>query len=95
MLNKDVPAFFSNNESFIFYCKNSLSFESAFGMKTVKADYSKNICKEENCTHSFVWLATYQCKKNIENCNFVVAGAHKVGKIVFWLNFDPYFPNIW
>ena len=32
------------------------------------------------------WLATYQRKKNIENCNSVGAGAHKVGKVV---NFGP------
>ena len=29
------------------------------------------------------WLATYQWKKIIENCNSVGVGAHKVGKIVF------------
>ena len=28
-------------------------------------------------------MATYQCKKIIENCNFVGARAHKVGKIAF------------
>ena len=28
-------------------------------------------------------------KKNTENCNFVVVGAHKVEKVViFWPNFD-------
>ena len=42
------------------------------------------------------WLATYQWKKIIENCNSVGAGAHKVGKVIsFWPNFDPNFPNIW
>ena len=29
------------------------------------------------------WLATYQWKKIIENCNSVGAGAQNIGKIVF------------
>ena len=42
------------------------------------------------------WLATYQLKKIIENCNSVGAGAPKVGKVVsFWSNFDPNFTDIW
>ena len=41
-------------------------------------------------------LATYQCKKSIENCNFVSAEAHNIGKVVcFWANFDPNFTNIY
>ena len=33
-------------------------------------------------------------KKNIEHCNSVDAGAHKVGKVVsFWPNFDPNSPD--
>ena len=42
------------------------------------------------------WLAIYQWKKIIENCNSVGAGAHKVGKVVsFWSNFDHNFTDIW
>ena len=41
-------------------------------------------------------LATYQCKKIIENCNFVSAEAQNIGKVVcFWANFDPNFTNIY
>ena len=29
------------------------------------------------------WLASYQCKLIIENCNSIDAGAHKVQKIVY------------
>ena len=42
------------------------------------------------------WLAKYQWKKNIENCNSVGAGAQNIGKeFSFWPNFDPNFTNIW
>ena len=47
--------------------------------------------------HSFVYLLVgFMLEKiNIENCNRVGAGAHKVGKVVsFWPNFDTNFPNI-
>ena len=41
---------------------------------------------------SLGWLDTRE--KNIEHCNSVVAGAHKVGKVVsLWPNFDPNFPD--
>ena len=69
-----------------------------FALKQLKVDYSKNIRKKKIAgTVLFVsWLATYQWKKIIENCNSVGAGAHKVGKVVsFWPNFDPNFPDIW
>ena len=43
---------------FIFHCNNSTSFETVFCI--LQVDYSKNICKEENCGHdfflSFGWL---------------------------------------
>ena len=42
------------------------------------------------------WLAIYQCKKIIENCNSVGAGAQNIGKVVsFWPNFDHNFNDIW
>ena len=69
-----------------------------FAWKQLKVDYSKNIWKEENRGHGFVCpLVGYISeKKNIENCNSVGAGAHKVGKVVsFWPKFDPNFPVIW
>ena len=35
-------------------------------------------------------------KKNIDNCNFVGAEAHKVGKVAsFWPDFDPNFTDVW
>ena len=41
------------------------------------------------------WLATYQWKKIIENCNSLGEGAHKVGKVViFWFNVDPVFGEL-
>ena len=54
-----------------------------FAWKQLNVDYSKNISKEENRWHSFVWLclATYQRIKVIENCNSVGTGAHKLGKV--------------
>ena len=54
-----------------------------FAWKQLNVDYSKNISKEENRWHSFVWLclATYQQIKVIENCNSVGTGAHKLGKV--------------
>ena len=57
----------------------------------MKIDYSKNIWKERNRGHGFVYLlvAYISVKKNIENCNSVGAGAQKVGKVVnFMHNFD-------
>ena len=53
--------------------------------------------KEIEGTVLFVsWLATYQWKKIIKNCNYVRAGPHKVGKAAsFWLNFNPNFTDIW
>ena len=42
------------------------------------------------------WLATYQWKKIIKNCNSVGPGAQNIGKVVsFWPNFDPNFIDIW
>ena len=42
------------------------------------------------------WLATYQLKKIIENCNSVGAVAQNIEKVVsFWQNFDPDFTDIW
>ena len=47
-----------------------MSFESVFCMKIAG-------------TILFVsWLAIYQRKTITENCNFVGAGAHKIGKAV-------------
>ena len=48
--------------------------------------------------HGFVCplIGDISVKKNMENCNSVGTGAHKVGKVVsFWLTFDPNFPDIW
>ena len=52
-----------------------------FAWKQSKVD-SKNIWKEENHGHGFVWLLVgyISMKKNIKNFNSVGAGAHKVGK---------------
>ena len=47
---------FPNNESFIFYCNNSKSFESVFCMKTVGSRIFKKHLKKENRGHSFVCL---------------------------------------
>ena len=71
--------------------------KAQFPRKRSKADYSKNIQKEKNRGHSFVFLWLYISeKKLIENRNSVGAGAHKVGKVVsFWSNFDPNFTDIW
>ena len=42
------------------------------------------------------WLVIYQCKKIIENCNSVGAGAQNIGKVVsFWPTFDHNFNDIW
>ena len=67
-------------------------------MKTFESWLFKNIQKEKNHGDYFVcFLVGYiSVKKNIENCNSVGAGAHKVGKVVsFWPNFDPNFTDIW
>ena len=41
-------------------------------------------------------LDIYQCKKIIENCNSVGAGAQNIGKVAsFWPNFDHNFNDIW
>ena len=41
------------------------------------------------------WLATYQRKKIVENCNSARAGAQYVEKVFsFWPNFDTNFTNI-
>ena len=68
---------FSNNESFIFYCHNSTSFESVLCMKTVWKIFEKK--KIADTLLLFSWLATYQWKKIIEKFNSVGAGAHKLG----------------
>ena len=89
MLNKTVPALFLIIRRVL---------KASFAWKQLKVDYSKNIWKEENRGHGFVCpLVGYISeKKNIENCNSVGAGAHKVGKVVsFWPKFDPNFPVIW
>ena len=76
-----VPAFFSNNELFLFYSINSTSFGSVFCMKTVIQKIFKR--KKIASLVLFVsWLATYQWKKIIENYDSVCAGADKVGKTV-------------
>ena len=69
-----------------------------FPCKQWKADYSKNIWKEKNRGHGSVCLLVsyISVKKITENCNFVGAGARKVGKVVSFLpNFDPNFTNTW
>ena len=70
-----------------------------FVWKQLKVDFSKNIWKEGNHGHGFVFLLVGYIsvkKKIVENCNSVGAGAHKVGKVgSFWPNFDPNFTDIW
>ena len=54
-----------------------------FAWKQLKVDHSKNIWKEENREHGFVFLLVGYVsvkKKIIENFNSVGAGAHNVGK---------------
>ena len=57
-------------------------FESVLCMETVKSRFFKNIWKEENHGGCFICpLVGYnQCIQIIENCNFVGAEAHKMGK---------------
>ena len=56
-------------------------------MKTVKSRLFKKYLKKKIASKfSFSWLATYQWKKIIENCNSVGAGAPKVEKVV---SFEP------
>ena len=66
-----------------------------FAWKQLKVDYSKNIWKEGNCGHGFVYLLLgyISVKKSIENSNSVAAGAHEVGKV--WPKVAPNFPDIW
>ena len=53
---------FPNNESFIFYCNNSKSFESVFCMKTVRSRiFKKHLKKRKSRAQfclSFGWLRT-------------------------------------
>ena len=44
---------FSNNESFIYYCNNSTSFESVFCMKTVKSRLFKKYLKRRESRARF------------------------------------------
>ena len=64
-------------------------------MKTVKSRLFKKYLKKKKIAikFSFSWLATYQWKIIIEDCNSVSAGAHKVVKgISFGPTFDSSFP---
>ena len=84
---------FSNNDSFIFYCINSTSFESVFCMKTVKSRLFKKYLKKWKLRAlfcwSFAWLNISE-KRIIELYNSVSAGTHKVGKVIsLWPSFDP------
>ena len=66
-------------------------------MKTVKSRLFKKYLKGRKSRAQFcLSLGCYiSVKKIIENCNYVGAGAHKVGKVVsFWPNFDPNFIDI-
>ena len=92
-----MPAFFVTITYGVFCYNNSTLFESAFCMKTVKRRLSKNIWKEENHGQGFVCLLVgyISVKKNVENCNSVGTGAHKVEKVLsLWPNFDPNFLDI-
>ena len=67
-------------------------------MKTVKSRlFEKYLKKKMVATVLFVsWLATYQWKNIIENCNSVGAVAQNIGIVVsFWPNFDPNFTDVW
>ena len=94
MLHKTVPAFFLTMSYSIFIAIIRRVLKAFFAWKQLKVDYSKNIWKEENRGHRFVCplIGYISVKKNIENCNSVGAGDHKVGKVVnFWPKFDPIF----
>ena len=80
-----------------------MSFESVFFMKTVKIRWFKKYLKKKKIMNTYLfvtWLATYHWKNNIENCNSVGAGAHKLEKIVFgpviqlWPWFFEYSENV-
>ena len=84
-LHKTVPAFFLTISYSIFIAIIRRVLKASFAWKQLKADYSKNIWKEENRDGSFVYpLIDYMSvkKKIIENCNSVGTGAHKGGKVV-------------
>ena len=49
---------FSNNESFVFYCNNSTSFESVLIIQKM----FEKIKKIVGTVLFTLWLATYQCK---------------------------------
>ena len=74
------------------------ALKAYFARKRLKADYSKNIWKEENRGHCFIYLLVgcISVKKMIENRNSVRAGARNIGKVVsFWPKFDPNFTDTW
>ena len=67
-------------------------------MKVVKSRLFKNYLESRSSRTGFYlslgWII-YKCKKIIEDCNSVGAGAQNIGKVVsFWPNFDPNFNNI-
>ena len=67
-------------------------------MKAVKSRLFKNYLESRSLRTGFYlslgWII-YKCKKIIEDCNSVGAGAQNIGKVVsFWPNFDPNFNNI-
>ena len=99
LLHKTMPTFHLIISCSFFIAIIRRVLKAYFPWKQSKADSSKNIQKEKNCGLGFVCLLVgYMSvkKKNIENCNSVAAGAHKVGKVVsFWPNFDPNFTDIW
>ena len=90
---------FSNNESFIFYCNNSTSFESVICMKTVKRRLFKKYLKGRKSLVRFclpLGCLHISEKKLLKTSFLMVQELIKQGKVVsFWPKFDPNFTYIW
>ena len=74
LLHKNVPVF-SDNDLFIFYSNNWLSFESLFSIKTVKSWLFKKYLKGKKITGTVFYvscLATYQWKKLLKTAILLV-----------------------
>ena len=66
-----------------------------FEQKESRADYSKNIWKEEKRGHVFVRVLVlcFSVEKNYRKDNSVGAGAHEVGRNIFLSNVDLHSPK--
>ena len=78
-----MPAFFLIMSHSFFIAIIQRVLKAYFAWKQLKVDYSKNIWKEGNYGHGFVYLLLgyISVKKIIENCYSVAVGAHEVGKV--------------